>query len=149
MFFSDQVKMIVSSSDPIAPVGYLKVEQAHLEPKRPSLCMFPLRHQLSFSLALFLCRIFEWQHMQDLFSIFLFCVTVMLWNKMHRIYLAPKDQRNCTNVTISSHYHRSTLSIRWWTGIYLNITVRPPREEKFLFPVGESTAIRLAMSACW
>ncbi|CAF1624064.1 unnamed protein product [Adineta ricciae] len=29
----DQVKTIVSSSDPIAPVGYLKIESAHLEPK--------------------------------------------------------------------------------------------------------------------
>ncbi|CAF4962841.1 unnamed protein product, partial [Rotaria socialis] len=29
----DQVKTIITSSDTIAPVGYLKVEKAHLEPK--------------------------------------------------------------------------------------------------------------------
>ncbi|CAF1041802.1 unnamed protein product [Rotaria sp. Silwood1] len=29
----DQVKIIITSSDSIAPVGYLKIEKAHLEPK--------------------------------------------------------------------------------------------------------------------
>ena len=31
--FSDQVKIIITSSDSIAPVGYLKIEKAHLESK--------------------------------------------------------------------------------------------------------------------
>lgn len=39
IFLRDHVKTIVTSTDPIAPVGYLKVEKAHLESKTSS-CMF-------------------------------------------------------------------------------------------------------------
>lgn len=72
---SDQVKKIITSKDPIAPVGYLKVEKAHLELKQSS-CKLSKSFCFLFLLLIFQDT-FPTTYTRNLSHLF-FCVCVMI-----------------------------------------------------------------------